>query len=116
MRMVDYKGINAIHVNFAPHLQYKNVHTFLNGYYGGSLFMPQIDGLFSSTAKTDLHDNATNVLYDLIIDELIYPVVAQNLVDPDQAHYIGMIAPIVHATASKVLMTLLTNNNGAHLT
>ena len=116
MKMVDYKGINAIHVSFAPHLQYELVHTFLNGYYGGSLFAPQIDGLFSSTVKIDLHDNAINVLYDLIINELIYPVVTQNMVDPDKSHYIGIIAPIVHATAYKVSMTSSTNNNGMHLT
>ena len=55
--MIDFMGINAITVSFAPHPRYEKVHTFLNGYYAGSLFMPQIDVLFTDDAKKQLSVN-----------------------------------------------------------
>ena len=78
--------------------------------------MPQIDVIFTSSAKTELRNNAPALICDLIIEELIYPTIVQNIQDPDREYYLGLISPIVCATAFKVSTTLLATNNGACLT
>jgi hypothetical protein len=116
MKMINYKGITAINMSFVPHPKYNTVHTFLNRYFGGGLFMPQIDVIFTSTVKTELHNNAPTLICNLIIEELIYPTIVQNIHNPDREYYLGLISPIVHAATFKVSTTLLTTNNGACIT
>ena len=57
--------------------------------------MPQIDVLFMDDVKKQLSVNVIAILYDLIIDELIYPIVMQNIEDPDKEHITALISPII---------------------
>ena len=75
--------------------------------------MPQIDVLFTDDAKKQLHANVIGILYDLIIDELIYPIIVQNVDEPDKVHITSLVSPIICSAACKVGSTAA---NGMHLT
>ena len=75
--------------------------------------MPQIDALFMDDAKKQLHTNVIGILYDLIVNELIYPIIVQNVDDPDKELITSLVSPIICSAACKVGSTMA---NGMHLT